>query len=188
LPIAGFVAGLMVGFTGVQGIFGTGVVSITIAVVMALIVGAIMAILSFVFFDLAVVILTMMLGWSLLSYLGVAIGLGDNGFILFLLGLAGAIFGLIIATSGPFSTSLVVVVTSMIGVTFVLAGVLLLVGSITLDDLNEIGIIRSTLNVVDNAFLWFIVWIGATAFAVVSQTKTLSMEVMDDSLAYLPKK
>src|SRR6187402_1421361 len=85
LPIIGLVAGVMVGFGGVQAVFGTGVISTTIAVVMSVVVGVIMALLSFLFYELAIMILAVMLGAAAFSYLGVAIGLGDAGFILFLL-------------------------------------------------------------------------------------------------------
>ena len=60
LPIVGLVAGVMVGFGGVQGVFGTGAISLAIAIVMALIVGVIMAILSFVFYEIAVYIIAIL--------------------------------------------------------------------------------------------------------------------------------
>ena len=184
LPFVGLVAGVMVGFGGVQGVFGTGVISLTIAIMMALIVGVIMAVLSFMFFEIAVFILSAVVGAAALSYLGIALGLGDNGFLMFLLSVAGAVFGFILASSGPLSTSLVLAVTSFAGVSFIFAGVMLLVGEISVDDLNENGIIGSVIDVVDNAFLWFIAWFGAGLIATRAQAKTLVIEAFDDSFAY----
>ena len=51
LPVVGLVAGAMVGFSGFQGIFGTGAVSTTVAVFVAITVGLLMAMLSFVYFN-----------------------------------------------------------------------------------------------------------------------------------------
>jgi hypothetical protein len=57
LPLFGFFAGIMVGFTGVQAVFGTGVLSTTMAVFVSFVVGLLLALLSYLFFDLAVSLL-----------------------------------------------------------------------------------------------------------------------------------
>lgn len=189
LPLIGLVAGIMVGFGGVQAVFGTGVVSTTIAVVVAVIVGAIMALLSFLFFELAIVVLSMVAGASIMTYLGVAIGLENAGFILFLLGLTGAIFGFLISAGSGLSAAFVIFVTSMLGVGYILAGVLLLVGAISLDSLSDGGIIPAVVETVDQSFLWLFVWIAGTIFAMNVQTKTLAQEFMDNQFEYIvPKK
>lgn len=185
LPFIGLVAGFMVGFGGVQGIFGTGAISLAIAIVMALIVGVIMAILSFVFYEIAVYILAAIVGAAALSYLGIALGLGDNGFLMFLLSLAGGVGGFLLASGGALSTSLVIAVTSFTGVSFIFAGIFLLVGEVSVDDLNENGIISSVLSVVDDAFLWFIAWFGAALIATRAQVKALMIEAFDDSFAFV---
>lgn len=189
LPVIGLVAGVMVGFGGVQAVFGTGVVSTTIAVVVAVIVGAIMALLSFLFFELAIIVLSMVIGASLMTFLGVAIGLEDAGFILFLLGLTGAIFGFLISAGSGLSVVFVTFATSMLGVGYILAGVLLLVGSISLDGISETGIIPAVVDTVDQSFLWLFVWIAGTIVAMNIQTKALTQEFMDDQFEYIaPKK
>lgn len=188
LPVIGLVAGVMVGFGGVQGVFGTGAISLAIAIVMALIVGAIMAILSFVFYEIAVYIIAAMVGAAALGYLGVALGLGDNGFLMFLLTLAGAVGGFLLASGGTLSTSLVVTITAFAGVSFIFAGVFLLVGEVSVDELNENGIISSVLSVVDDAFLWFIAWFGAGLIAARVQINSLVMEAFDDTFAYVEPK
>ena len=185
LPFIGLVAGFMVGFGGVQGIFGTGAISLAIAIVMALIVGVIMAILSLVFYEIAVYILAAIVGAAALSYLGIALGLGDNGFLMFLLSLAGGVGGFLLASGGALSTSLVIAVTSVAGVSFIFAGIFLLVGEVSVDDLNENGIISSVLSVVDDAFLWFIAWFGAALIATRAQVKALMIEAFDDSFAFV---
>jgi hypothetical protein len=184
LPIVGLVAGVMVGFGGVQGVFGTGVISLSIAIVMAIIVGVVMAVLSFMFFEIAVYIVSAIIGAAALSYLGIALGLNDNGVLVFLLSLAGAVIGFLLASSGPFSTSLVVTITSFAGVSLIFAGVMLLVGEVSVDDLNDNGIINTVLGVVDDAFLWFIAWFGAGLVASRLQIKTLMIDAFGDTYAF----
>jgi hypothetical protein len=188
LPIVGLIVGMMVGFGGVQGVFGSGTISLTIAVVMALIVGAIMTLLSFAFYDLAVTLLVALMGASAFTYLGIALGLENNGFILFLLSLSGFIMGLILAANSMLSVSLVFGATAFIGVALVLAGVFLLVGEVSLDQLNETGILRSVVEVVDQSFIWLFVWIAGSIVAMNAQIKLATQEFMSDTYAYTAKK
>jgi hypothetical protein len=183
LPLVGFVSGLMVGFGGVQAVFGTGAASTTVAVLMALITGAVMALLSFLFFEVAIIVLSIVLGMSAYSYLAVAMGLGENGFILFMLTLSGAILGFVVATTGRLSRSLVVVLTSFLGVTFVLGGAMLLVGSVSLNQLND-GIVRTVLSVVDQEFVWLLVWLGGGFTAVTIQNATPDLVMATDAYEY----
>ncbi len=189
LPLAGLFAGVMVGFGGVQGVFGTGAISTSIAVMMALIVGVLMSLLSFVFLELAVYVLSAMVGAAALSYLGVVLTLGDNGLLMLLLAIAGAIIGFIFASHRPaLSTSVVVAMTSFAGVSFVLAGVMLLVGDVSLDQLHDGGVIASVLDVVDNSFIWLLVWIGASVLALNTQLRLLMTEVIGNNYAFIEKK
>jgi hypothetical protein len=173
LPILGFISGIMVGFGGVQAVFGKNAVSFAIAIIVALVVGVLLAVLSYLFYELAIVILTAILGASVFTYLGTALGLGDNGFVLFLFGLSGAILGLSLATATPLSTSLVLAVTSLLGVGYILAGIMLLVGNLSIDMLQESGIINSVLASVDQPLLWIFVWFGAAAVAMNVQIQSL---------------
>ncbi len=184
LPIIGFVSGLMVGFGGTQAVFGNGAVSTTIAIVMAVITGALMAVLSFLFFEIAIVVLSVIVGMSAMSYLTVAIGLGENGFILFMMTLAGAILGFVISAGQSLSSNLVIIVTSFVGVSFVLAGVMLLVGSVTLEQLND-GIVRTVVGVVDQELFWLIAWLGGSIVAINVQKSTPDM-MITDNYSYKP--
>ena len=188
LPLVGLVAGTMVGFIGFQGVFGKGAVSTTVAVFVALTVGLLMGILSFVYFEIAVIALMAIIGASLFTYLGVALGLQDNGFILFMLGLSGAILGLVASSSGAMGASLVMVVTSMAGVAFILAGVFLIAGDVTLNQLNDDGVVRTVVSVIDQSFLWTFVWLAGSVVASQAQMRTAVAEFMDDSYAYKPAK
>lgn len=187
LPIAGLVVGAMVGFTGVQAVLGTGAISLSIAILMAVIVAVIMALLSFAFYDLAVIILTALLGASVLTFLGIAIGLEDNGFILFLLGLAGAVMGIVAATGSYLSTGLIFAVTSMVGVALILAAVMLFAGELTLDQLHDEGVVRAVVNEVDQSFLWLFVWLAGSLVAMNVQMKLATQEFITSTFEYSEK-
>ncbi len=184
LPIIGFITGIMVGFSGVQGVFGTGVISLSIAIIMALVIGTIMAILSFMFFEIAVIILVGMLGSSILVFLGTALGLEDAGFVMALLAISGFIIGIVAATAAPISGGLVVALTSILGVGFIMAGVMLVIGEVNLDQLDSNGIIPTVTSVVDQSFLWLVAWLGGALIAINFQANTLKLEFMNDMYAF----
>ncbi len=185
LPIVGFIAGLMVGFGGVQGVFGTGAVSLSIAIIMAIVVGVIMAVLSYMFYHIAIVVLITILGASAFTYLGVALGLGDNGFLLFLLGLAGGVMGFMVSAATELSALVVIYATAYFGVAYVLAGVFLAFGDFSVDQLHEQGIVPAIIDVVDQSFLWLFVWIGGAIMAAQVQMASLRNELLDSGFAYM---
>lgn len=187
LPIIGLIAGIMVGFSGVQAVFGKGAVSLAIAIIVAVIVGVIMALLSFFFFEIAVIILTAILFGSMMTYLATAFGLSENGFLTFLMGFAGVVLGLVIATQMPISGSVVLVFTSFFGIMMVFAGIMLVAGSISLDQLHEDGILQTVSANVNNRFVWFIAWFGGSLVAMRVQAAAITREFMDNRYAYIEK-
>lgn len=165
LPLMGFVTGFMVGFLGFQGIFGTGFVSSAMAIIIALLVGILLAVLAFVFFDLATTFFAIAVGAMALSYLGVALGLREDGLLVFLLSVAGAIIAGMYAIRHAISVQLVILVTSFLGVAYILTGLFLVAGEVNLNEINENGVVATLLRVVDQSFLWFIVWVGGSLIA-----------------------
>lgn len=184
LPLVGLVAGTVIGFTGFQGVFGSGAVSTTVAVFVAIAVGILMAVLSYLFFGVAVTVFYGLVGASALSFLGIALGLNQNGFVVFLLGLAGFIMASSYAMSTPSNESLIIAMTSLVGVALVLAGVFLVVGEVTLNELSEQGVVSSVLRVVDQSFLWLFVWLGGSLVAMQLQTRTLTNEILGSQYQY----
>ncbi|MCA9331232.1 hypothetical protein KC957_04215 [Candidatus Saccharibacteria bacterium] len=184
LPALGLVSGFMIGFVGTQGVFGTGALSNAMAVLVALAVGVLLAVLSFLFFDVAIVVLSAIVGASALAYLGVALGLRQEGFVVFLLAVAGGILGLIAAQRYPIGVQLVVTLSSMLGVAYVLTGFMLVAGTVNLDQLNNQGVVGTLLRVVDQSFLWFFVWIGASLLAMQVQYRLAVVDALSSAFAY----
>jgi len=187
LPLVGLISGVIIGFNGVQALFGTGVVSTAVALMVAVIVGLLLAALSYLLYEVALVILAASIGASIFTYLGVAMGLQDNGFILFLLGLSGAILGLIVSMRSGFSVNFVMALTSIIGIGWIFAGVLLLVGNVSLDQLANEGAISAVINTVDHTFIWLFAWLGGTLVATSFQQASLKQEFADNRYEYIVK-
>ena len=81
LPIIGFIAGILIGYSGVQAVFGIGIISFPLAIITALLVGAIIAALSYLYFDLAIILLVAAITAYGAMYLGIALGLSKNSFL-----------------------------------------------------------------------------------------------------------
>lgn len=184
LPIVGLVAGTVIGFTGFQGIFGTGTISTTVAVFVAVAVGLLLAVLSFAFFEIAVIVLSGLLGAALLSYLGIALGLGSDGFIVLLLSIAGFVLGFVLASTGTFGANLVVTLTAMIGVAMILAGLFLVAGHLTLDQLGSEGVVKAALRVIDQSLLWLFVWLAGSIIARQAQIRMLVVSLLGNAYEY----
>lgn len=184
LPVLGLVTGFVVGYTGFQGIFGTSAVSTAMAVVIALIVGLLLGVLAYMFFDIAVVFFAIAIGAMALSYLGVALGLRQDGVIVFLLGVAGAILGGSYALKNNLGLPLVLAVTSLLGVAYVLAGIMLVAGEVDVKEISEAGVVSTLLRVVDQSFLWLLVWIGGSLITVQLQKRLLMSAYGSDAFAY----
>lgn len=188
LPVIGLVTGSIAGYVGMQAVFGTGAVGVTLAIVVALMLGILLALLSFAFFDLAVIVYIAMLGAGVFSYLGIALGLNQDGFVVFLLGLTGAIIAGVWASNSAVAVQVVAVLTSFIGVAYVMAGIFLVAGNISLDDLQQNGVGGSIVRVVDQSFLWMLVWLGGSLIAWQIQMKAIFDEVLTNSFEYVDKK
>jgi len=184
LPVVGLVTGTIAGFEGFQGVFGTGAVSTTIAIFVAIAVGLLLMLLSFFFFEIAVFLYTAIISASVAGYLGIALGVGNNGFIMFMLAVSGFILGAVLASSKAFSANLLMVLTSFGGIAFILAGVFLLVGNVTVDQLSQTGVIKTVLKVIDQSIIWFFVWLGGSLLALQVQKSTEQLEVLGSVYEY----
>ncbi|MBP6041960.1 hypothetical protein KA529_02990 [Candidatus Saccharibacteria bacterium] len=184
LPILGLVAGAQVGFIGFQGVFGVGIVSTSVAIFVAMAVGVVMALLSFVFFEVAVTIYMALLGASALTYLGVSLGVGDNSFVMWILALTGLIIGLTVTKSQTFSARLIMSLTSFIGVALILSSVFLIFGQISVEQLYQQGVAASIVKTVDQSFLWLFVWLGGSMIAMQAQKNTFNLEILKNQYQF----
>lgn len=181
LPIIGFIAGILIGYSGVEAIFGIGFISFPLAILTSLLIGAILAVLSYLYFEIAVVLLVgVMTGYGAM-YMGIALGLSKNGFWLGLLAFAGAILGLALATAVPMGQSLIIIASSFYGVAMVMAGFFMIGGSITFEQMQRSGILRVVTDRIDGSPLWFVVWVGGSVACCYAQLAAIARELLSGS-------
>lgn len=167
LPILGLVTGFLVGFLGFQQLFGTTALNPAgLSLVVALVIGLVLAVLSYVFFDLAVIFYAIAAGATAGTYLGVVLGLNKEGFIVLLLAIAGAILAGSYALTHNLGLPLVIAITSILGVAYILVGLFLITGSVKVEDVTENGVVDTLIKVVDQTFIWLLVWIGGSLLGI----------------------
>lgn len=178
LPIIGFVAGILIGYSGVEAVFGIGFISFPLAIITSLLIGAILAILSYLYFEIAVILLVGVITGYGAMYIGIALGLSSNGFWLGLLTFAGAVIGLALASAIPMGQSLIVIISSFYGVAMVMAGVFMMSGSVTFEQMQRIGILRVVTERIDGSLLWLVVWIGGSIACCYAQLAAIARELL----------
>lgn len=189
MPIAGLMVGATIGFTGFQGIFGTGVTSTTVAILAGIVFGLVLAVLSYAFFDIALVVLMGMAMSAIFTLLGLALGLSANGFVLGLLSLSGFIIGIIAASSSVFLTEgFVTLVTAYIGTGLALAGIFLLGTGVSLQEMYENGVITTASQYASQSFWWIFVWIASFIIMRQIQLRMIAMELFPEEFAYRQSK
>ena len=188
LPVAGLIVGAVVGFTGIQGIFGTGVTSTTVAILVACVFGLVLAVLSYAFFDIALVVLMGMAFSSIFALFGIALGLSGNGFIVFLLSVAGFIVGVLAATSSALhSEEVVTFVTAFLGAGLILGGVFILGSGVSMADFQANGVIPTVAERASNSFWWVFVWVAGAVLMRYVQIRMLFLEIFPEELGYKPQ-
>lgn len=174
LPILGFIAGFSLVFGAIQGAFGTGVWSALAAVLPALLFGLVLAAISYVYYALGVILLGASLVAAVFAYIGQAVGMREDGFLMLLLTVSGAILGgLIVAARGLYH-DLIVYLTAIAGTGLLLLAAWLTFGGVHLSDLYNGGILRTLASTVDSSWMWLFVWIGGSAIAVVAQRRVIA--------------
>jgi hypothetical protein len=162
LPIWGFFAGFQFGASILNNLFGQGFLTTVIGWVIGLLVGIFAAVLAYLFYAAAVIVLAALVGYEL--GVGIMTWIGFKpGFFPFLVGLVFALAIGALAVYLRFPKLLIIILTAFGGAGAILAGFFLALGRIGLDDLKfgEVGaIIR------DN-WLWGLLYlaIGAVGFA-----------------------
>jgi hypothetical protein len=135
LPAWGFVGGFLLGAQGIHSILGEGFAVTLLGWGAGIGLGILFAILAGVFFWASIVILAGTVGWVLAAGLLLAVGV-EPGLLVLLAGLAGAAALILLAILIDAPTLYVAVLTSFGGAAYAVAGALLVLGRITLDDLD----------------------------------------------------
>jgi hypothetical protein len=157
LPLLPFLVGFIAGAKAVYDIYGLSIVSLLVTVTAGLIFGFVIAILAYLSFNLAIIFLGALfgytLGYGIISYLGF-----ETGFFPLIAGLAVGIVVAFLAVRLNLPKYIVVGLTALVGAEALLSGALIMAGVIPLSDL-QLGLLGSILN---DSPAWIAVWLILT--------------------------
>ena len=164
--IWGFFAGFMLMLQAVVSYSG-GLVSIE-ALVIAFVVGLLLAVLAYHLYVAAVLILSASIGFWVGTGLMMALGFGNHSTPALIVGLVFALALAVLALVLNLTKFLLVSGTSLAGACSIIAGLLLLLNKITLEALS-FGLIGA---IISNSQIWGLVWIVLTIIGVIVQSSS----------------
>jgi hypothetical protein len=164
LPIYGFFLGLSIGAHSVQALFGDGFLSTTTSWVVGFFAGLVFAVLSYLFWVLAVAIVAASLGYSLVAGFFGLFG-ADLDVLVWVIGVAVGIAFAIGAIVFNLQKPVVIVSTALLGAWAVVGTFLFLLTNASAERIAEEG----PKLVLDDHPLWFIIFAVVAVFGMVFQ-------------------
>jgi hypothetical protein len=172
LPIWGFFAGFLLGANGVQYIFGEAFLATTLSWVVGFLLGLLFAVLSYLYYWVAVILLGGALGYQLTIGLLQWIGFDADGIIAFALALVGGAVFAVGFFLLQMPAVLVIVVTAITGAAATIAGIAVALGLV---DYQNMGYgIFGAYSTLDLGWLGIILGIALAFAGAIYQTRMVS--------------
>lgn len=179
LPIWGFFAGFIFGAQVLQEFFGDGFLATTASWVVGVIIGLLFAVLSYLFWYVAVVILFASIGYWLGFGFMTLIGFSETGLVAIAIGLLlGAVFAVAAFVTGVPLAALVVIM-AIGGAHALVAGILVLLGTIGVEELGT-GVANA---IIQTNAGWWLVALGLAVVSIIFQLKTIGEYVLEPPAA-----
>ena len=167
LPIWGFVAGLWLGAETVSILLGEGFLVSVTGLVVGFVVGLIMAILSYLFYAVGVLLLGASFGYWLAAGLMYAVGF-ETGFMVTIVGVITAIIFATLTVMLDVKKHLAIIITAFGGAGGISLAILLLFGVISPDQLQA-GAAAALAAVVDDSVFWLLIWLALAIGGIIFQ-------------------
>jgi len=181
LPVWGFITGFFVGAYAVSNVYGQSLLSIAVLGVAGVILGLIFAVIAYLLFPAAVILLGASLGytagWTIMTSLGF-----DPGLIPIAIGIVGAILIAVLAIRFHLPKYVIMVSTALLGSIGIIIAVLLLIGEISLGEF-DLGL---TQYLTGESATWPIVWVALAAVGMLVQFRRARAYEMDLSSQTVP--
>ena len=175
LPIWAFVAGFAAGAQAMSVLFGEEFLATVLGWVIGFLTGAVFAVISYLWYWAAVVLLGLAVGYQL--GVGAMALINIDGFLAIAAGVGlGIVFAIGTIVLGV-PRVLVVILTALGGAATIVAGALLILGTIPVDALGD-GLVGA---VIYNNFLWLLAYAVIAALGIVWQMRTPSSETLDST-------
>jgi hypothetical protein len=166
LPIWGFFFGFGLGAQTLQAIFGVGFLATISSWILGFIVGAIFAILSYLFYIFAVALLSGSFGYSLAVGILTAIGL-NFGLIVWLIGIVAGIALAVIVLAFNIQKYAIIVITALAGTGAIIFTLLASVGGLRPAELAG----SPVLSAIQDSFLWLVFFVVVAGAGIVIQLR-----------------
>lgn len=177
LPIFGFFFGFALGAQTLQFLFGVGFLATITSWIVGFVVGAIFAVLSYLFYFLAVAFLAGAAGYGLAVGLLTAIGL-DAGFIVWLVGIIAGVAVAFLVLRFNIQKYAVIVITAVWG-----TGVIIFTMLAAFGNLSPLELLLNPVRMaIQNSFLWlifFLVVAGAGIYVQLMANRSYDIEEWD---------
>lgn len=175
LPVWGFFMGFLAGAQGMTAIFGDGFLAEVTGWVVGFGLGLVFAVLSYLFYWVAVVLLGASIGYAIGVGVMGAIGL-DLDLVAIAVGIGVGVVGALVVVVLRVPRYLVIVLTAAGGATSIIAAVFLLLDKIDLGGLTH-GIVGAAVEVIQDEPFWAIVWVVLLGAGVLYQVRsTMEMD------------
>jgi hypothetical protein len=170
LPIWSFFGGFWLGAKGVTILLGEGFLATATGLTTGLLLGIILAVFSWQFYDIGVAFLGAIIGAWLGSNAMEALGYGKTDGLTILVAVLGAIALGSLTYIRQWQQFLVMIVSAVAGANAIVSGFLLLGGRVSIEQLRNAGSsIRPTLG--DSA-IWLFIWLGLAIAGIVVQFRS----------------
>jgi hypothetical protein len=166
LPIWGFFFGFGLGAQTLQAIFGVGFLSTISSWVVGFIVGLIFAVLSYLFYIVAVALLSGSFGYSVAVGILTAIGL-NFGIIVWLIGIVAGIALAVIVLAFNIQKYAIIVITAVAGTGVIIFTILASVGGLTPAELAGSPVLKA----IQDSFWWLLFFIVVAGAGIVFQLR-----------------
>jgi hypothetical protein len=179
LPIWGFFAGFLLGAQLLQEFFGDGFLATTTSWIVGVVLGLVFAVLSYLFWYIAVVILFASVGYWLGWGFMTLIGFSETGLVAVAIGLLlGAVFAVAAFVTGVPLAALVVI-TAVGGAHALIAGILVLIGTIPVEALGS-GVVNA---IISANVGWWLLALGLAIVSIMFQLRTIGEYVLEPPAA-----
>ncbi len=166
LPIFGFFFGFALGAQTLQWIFGIGFLATITSWIVGFIVGAIFAVLSYLFYFLAVAILSGAAGYGLAVGLLAAIGL-EGGFLVWIIGIVAGVALALIVLRFNIQKWAVIIITAVGGTSVIIYTMLA-----AFADLGPVAMMANPVRMaIQHSFLWLIFFLVVAGAGIYVQFK-----------------
>jgi len=170
LPVWSFMVGFWLGALAISIILSEGFLVSVMGLVVGFVVGLILAVLSYLFYSVGVLLLGASFGYWFAMTVLYAIGI-DPGFIAAVAGILTAIIFAVLTVLLDVKKHLIVVITALGGAGFFLLSAFLIFGVVKIPDLQA-GASPAMILIIQNSLFWLILWLFLATIGIFIQEMT----------------